>query len=125
MELRGRARPHRSTTRECGVAGRVHDDGRGRRAATRAREYQASSEELRTVAESTHQNQIGFLYASAPFAPGDFTSEREQQTGPARDRVCLGSDSTGHDPAELYMLECFDVIARLSPQLIEVGAAPD
>ncbi len=71
-----------------------------------------------------HQNQIGFVYASAPFVPADF--KREQEPGdPARERVCLDTDREGHDPSELYMLNCFTVAEHLSPQLIQVGAAPD
>jgi len=68
-----------------------------------------------------HQNQIGFLYSNAPFVPADFTSEKtyrgEQQT-----EVCLDS----HIPknTKLYMLDCFTVQERLTPQLIEVGASP-
>ena len=72
-----------------------------------------------------HQNQMGFLYAGAPFVPGDFKSEEGSEGGPARERVCLESDAGGPDPAKLYMLSCFHVVEHLSPQLLQVGAAPD
>jgi hypothetical protein len=68
-----------------------------------------------------HQNQVGFLYSSAPFVDADFRAEEGGQ------RVCL--DSSGRDagagqPAR-YLLGCFTLIERMAPNLIEVGSAPD
>jgi hypothetical protein len=69
-----------------------------------------------------HQNQVGFLYSSGPFAPADF--------GPGeggRERACIGpAGGAGDDPpGRRYLLPCFTVVERLGPQLLEVGAAPD
>jgi hypothetical protein len=66
-----------------------------------------------------HQNQVGFLYSSAPLLLTDFASN-----GPGP-RVCL--DRVAHEtrPPPRYLLRCFDVVDRLSAQLVEVGNAPD
>jgi len=67
-----------------------------------------------------HQNQLGFMYSSAPFIPGDF-----QPDGPKDKQVCLNhSDSPVQQPRR-YLLSCFTVIKRHSPQLLEVASAPD
>jgi hypothetical protein len=66
-----------------------------------------------------HQNQVGFLYSSAPLLPADFTS-----SGSAA-RVCLDRVAQEKHPPHRYLLRCFDVVDRLSAQLVEVGSAPD
>ena len=71
-----------------------------------------------------HQNQIGFLYADAPFVPADFSPEPGSQGGRATEEVCLDHGESP-EPRKLYMLTCFTVLERMSPQLIEVGASPD
>ena len=69
-----------------------------------------------------HQNQGGFIFSSRPFVSSDF--ERKDAT---HERVCIGAgnDSSGAKKGERYLLPCFSVVTRHSPQLIEVGAAPD
>jgi hypothetical protein len=66
-----------------------------------------------------HQNQVGFLYSSGPFVPGDF---REGEGGA---QVCLEPGSEPGTRATRYMLSCFGIVRRLDPALVEVGAAPD
>jgi hypothetical protein len=69
-----------------------------------------------------HQNQIGFVYGDAPFVATDFSPEAGEGGGPARESVCLEDGEREH--GGLFMLSCFTVEERLSPQLIQVGAAP-
>jgi hypothetical protein len=71
-----------------------------------------------------HQNQIGFLYSSAPFLPADFKSEADPEN-PGRAEVCLGTSPRRDQPTDLYMHDCFGVVERIAPQLIQVGATPD
>jgi hypothetical protein len=69
-----------------------------------------------------HQNQVGFVYSSAAFRPGDFAKAEED-----RKRLCLSEESedgAGTRPRR-YLLPCFDVTATLAANLLEVGAAPD
>ena len=69
-----------------------------------------------------HQNQSGFVFSSGPFVPGDF--EREDAT---HESICIGAgdEYSGAKKGERYLLPCFRVGPHHSPQLIEVGAAPD
>jgi hypothetical protein len=68
-----------------------------------------------------HQNQVGFVYSSAPFVDHDFAPEPE-----GHQQLCLEPNEQGRAPRQRrYMLSCFTVVDRLSPQLIEVGSAPD
>jgi hypothetical protein len=68
-----------------------------------------------------HQNQVGFLYSTAPFGDSDFRAEDEHQG------VCLDSparDADAGGPAR-YLLSCFTLIEHIAPNLLEVGSAPD
>ncbi|MBI5535789.1 MAG: hypothetical protein HY898_23930 [Deltaproteobacteria bacterium] len=71
-----------------------------------------------------HQNQVGFLYSTTPFAKEDFRKDGDD----GREQVCIqgtGEDERAPGKGMRYMLSCFTVVDRLSPQLIEVGSAPD
>jgi hypothetical protein len=65
-----------------------------------------------------HQNQVGFLHSSGPFVPGDFRRSDEGES------ICLEPESDEGSRPQRYMLTCFQVISRLAPELLEIGAAP-
>ena len=67
-----------------------------------------------------HQNQIGFLYSSGPLVPQDFAPD-----GEGHEQICLEPGEPVGAGQGRYMLSCFTIIERLSPQLLEVGSAPD
>jgi len=65
-----------------------------------------------------HQNQVGFVYSSAPFVAADF-----REPAPGDKEICLPRDADAG--SDRYLLWCFHVVEQHAADLVEVGAAPD